>query len=91
MSLRSFLSRDSLPYIILPRIVPGTNPPFRTQLLRNTDVTMARSVFGPYHGLRRDNAQSKRICVITTPWTMTNALGLVKIDQVHKYLVPLRR
>ncbi len=84
MSLRSFLSRDSLPYIIQRRIVPGPETPCATQLLRNTDVTMARSGFGPYHGLLRDDTQSKRIGIITTPWAMTDALGLVKIGQAHE-------
>ena len=84
MSLKCFLSHDSLQYIIIRRIIPGQKNPFATQLLRNADVTMARSGFGPYHGLRRDDAQSKRICVITTPWMMTGALGLVKIGQVQE-------
>ena len=68
--LRGFLSRDSLPYIIIRRIIPGPKTPFATQLLRNTDVTMARSGFGPYHGQWLDDAPTKRIGVIPTPWMM---------------------
>jgi hypothetical protein len=45
---------------------------------------MARSGFGPYQGLRHNDTQSKRIGVITTPWAMTDALGLVKIGQAHE-------
>ena len=84
MSLKCFLSRDSLQYIILRRIIPGQKNPFAAQLLRNADVTMARSGFGPYHGLRRNDAQSKCIGVITTPWVMTDVVGLVKIGQAHE-------
>ena len=83
-SLKCFLLRDSLQYIILRRIIPGQKTPFATQLLRNTDVTMVRSGFGPYHGLRCNDAQSKRISVITTPWAMTDALGLVKFGQAQE-------
>ena len=75
---------DSLPYIILRRIVPGPKTALATQLLRNTDVTMARSGFGLYHGLRRKDAHSKHIGVITTPWTMMRALGFIDILQAHK-------
>ncbi len=60
----------------------GQKPLLRT-FLRNTDVTMARSGFGPYHGLLRNNPPKNCTGVITTSWAMTNALGLVKIGQVH--------
>ncbi len=52
--------------------------------MRNTDVTMAKSGFGPYHGLRLDDAPTKRIGVIPTPWTMMLALGFVDILQAHE-------
>ena len=78
------MSHDSLPYVILRRIVPGPKTALATQLLRNTDVTMARSGVGSYHGLGGDDAQSKRIGVITTPWTMIHALGFVDILQAHE-------
>ena len=58
--------------------------PLGTQLLRNTDVTMAKSGFGPYHGLRLDDAPTKRIGVIPTPWTMMLALGFADILQAHE-------
>ena len=78
------MSRDSLLYIILRRIIPGPKTPFASQLLRNTDVTMARSGSGPYHGLRLDDAPAKHIGVIPTPWTMMRALGFVDILQAHE-------
>jgi hypothetical protein len=53
--------------------------PFATQLSRNTRVTMAKSGFGPYHGLWLDDAPTKRIGVIPTPWMMTCALGFIEI------------
>jgi hypothetical protein len=35
---------------------------------------MAMSSFGPYHGLWHENAPTKRIDIITTPWMlMTDA------------------
>ncbi len=68
----------------LRRIVPGPKTALATQLLRNTDVTMARSGFGPYHGLRPDDTQSKCIGVITTPWMMMRALGFIDILQAHE-------
>ena len=52
--------------------------------MRNTLVTMATSGFGPYHGLWHDDAPTKRIGVIPTPWAMTYALGFVEILQAHK-------
>jgi hypothetical protein len=45
---------------------------------------MATSGFGPYHDLLLDDAPTKRIGVIPTPWTMMRALGFVDILQVHK-------
>ena len=78
------MSRDTLPYIILRRIIPGRKYPYATQFLRNTDVTMAKSGFGPYHGLRLDDAPNKRIGVIPTPWTMMRALGFVDILEAHE-------
>ncbi len=53
--------------------------------------TMASSVFGPYHGLWHDNAPTKCIGLMPTPWTMADSLGLVRIHQAHEWLwlVPL--
>jgi hypothetical protein len=82
--LRSLLSRDFLFYNILRRIVLGQKIPFVTQLLRNTRVTMAKNGFGPYHGLWLDDAPTKPIGIIPTPWMMTLALGFVKIHQAHE-------
>jgi hypothetical protein len=45
---------------------------------------MATSGFGPYHGLWLDDAPTKPIGVIPTPWKMTHGLGFVKILQAHK-------
>jgi hypothetical protein len=45
---------------------------------------MASSGFGPYHGLWYDDARTKRLGVIPTPWTMMDALGLVRINQAHE-------
>ena len=78
------MSRDFLFYTILRRIVLGQKIPFATQLLRNTSVTMAKSGFGPYHGLWLDDAPTKRIGVIPTPWMMTRVLGFIKILQAQE-------
>jgi hypothetical protein len=45
---------------------------------------MVTSGFGLYHGLWLDDAPTKRIGVILTPWKMTRALGFVEILQVHE-------
>lgn len=45
---------------------------------------MAKSGFGPYHGLWLDDAPTKPIGVIPTPWMMTRALGFIKIHQAHE-------
>ena len=78
------MSPDFLFYTILRRIVLGQKIPFATQLLRNTRVTMAKSGFGPYHGLWLDGAPTKRIGVIPTPWMMTRVLGFIEILQVQE-------
>ena len=54
--------------------------------MRNTHVTMGTSGFGPLHGLWLDDAPTKRIGIIPTPWVMTNVLGFAKILQAHGYL-----
>jgi hypothetical protein len=82
--LRSILSRDFLFYNILRRIVLGQKIPFATQLSRNTRVTMAKSGFGPYHGLWLDDAPTRPIGIIPTPWMMNRALGFVEIHQAHE-------
>ncbi len=58
-----------------------------TELLKKTSVTMVTSGFGLYHGLLLDDAQTKHIDIIPTPWTMMRALGFVEILQVHEYYV----
>ncbi len=78
------MSRDFLFYNILRRIVLGPKIPFATQLLRNTHVTMAKSCVGPYHGMWLDDAPTKPIGIIPTPWMMTRALGFVEIHQAHE-------
>ena len=78
------MSRDFLFYIFLCRIVLGQKISFAAQLLRNTRVTMATSGFGPYHSLWLDDAPTKCIGVIPTPWMMTRALGFIDILQAHE-------
>jgi hypothetical protein len=83
-SLSDILSRDFSLCGILRTIVPGPKPPSAKQLLRKTAVTMVTSGFGLYHGLWLDDAPTKHICIILTPWAMTCALGFVEILQVHE-------
>jgi hypothetical protein len=45
---------------------------------------MAMSCFGPYHGLWHNDAPTKPIGIIPTPWMMTRALGFVEILQAHE-------
>ena len=40
----------------------------------------------PWHVL--EDAQTKWICVIPTPWVMTHALGLVSFHPQHQQLAP---
>jgi hypothetical protein len=35
-----------------------------------------------------DDAPTKHISIIPTPWVMTDALDFVEILQAHEYLVP---
>jgi hypothetical protein len=49
-----------------------------------TGVTMVTSGFGPYHGLWLDDTPTQRIGIMLTPWTMMDALGLVKFLQAHE-------
>ncbi len=76
--------RDFLWYVILCRIVPGPKTPSATQLLRKTGVIMMMGGFGPYHGMWLDDAPTKCMGIMLTPWTMTDVLGLVKILQAHE-------
>ena len=46
--------------------------------------TMALSGFGPYHSMLLEDAQTKCIGVIPTPWLMTHALGLVQFPPQHE-------
>jgi hypothetical protein len=48
---------------------------------------MMMGSFGPYHGLWLDDAPTKHMGVVLTPWAVTDALVLVKILQVHKKLL----
>jgi len=41
---------------------------------------MVMSDFGPYHGLWLDDAPTKCIGVIPTPWTMMRALGFIVLQ-----------
>jgi hypothetical protein len=64
--------------------VPGPKPLSATQLLRKTGVIIMTSGFGLYHGLWLDDTPTKHIGIISTPWTMMDALGLVQIHQAHE-------
>ena len=50
--------------------------------------TMAPSGFGPYHGMWHEDAQTKCIGAIPTPWAMTHVLGLVSFPPQHQQLAP---
>ncbi len=52
---------------------------------------MVPSGFGPYHGMWLEDAKSKCIGIIPTPWVMTYALGLVSFHPQHQQLAPLYR
>ena len=43
--------------------------------------------FGPYHGIWLEDAQTKCIGIISTPWAMMHALGLVSFPPQHEQLV----
>jgi len=49
---------------------------------------MAPSSFGPHHGMWLEDAQTKGIGIIPTPWAMTPALGLVSFPPQHQQLAP---
>jgi hypothetical protein len=49
---------------------------------------MAPSGFGPYHGMWLEDAQTKCIGIIPTPWAMTHVLGLVSFHPQHQQLAP---
>jgi hypothetical protein len=78
----AFVSRDFQFYSKLRRIVPVLENQCTTNLFLFYAGTMASSGFGPYHGLWHDDAPTKCIGVIPTPWMMTRALGFVEILQV---------
>ncbi len=78
------MSRDFLWYALLRRTVPGPKTPSATKLLSKTGVTMVMSGFGPYHGLWLDDAPTKCIGIIPTPWRKTHVLAFVEILQVHE-------
>jgi hypothetical protein len=71
-------------YSILCTNEPGPKTPLATKLSRRLVSTMASSSFSPYHSLWYDDAPTKRLGVIPTPWMMMNALGLVQIHQAHE-------
>jgi hypothetical protein len=50
--------------------------------------TMAPSGFGPYRGMWLEDAQTKCIGIIPTPWAMTHVLGLVSFHPQHQQLAP---
>ena len=61
----------------------------RNTLLRINYLTclvsnMVSSGFGPYHGMSLEDAQTKCVGIIPTPWTMPHALGLVQFPPQHE-------
>ncbi len=50
--------------------------PFANKLFSSFTATMVWSGFGPYHGLCCEDAPTKCIGVIPTPWTKMRLLGL---------------
>jgi hypothetical protein len=63
-------------YSILHTNIPGLKTPFGNKLFSFFTTTMVWSGFGPYHGLWCEDAPTKHIGVIPTPWTMMHALCL---------------
>ena len=63
-------------YSILRTFISGPKNLFANKLFRYSAATMAWSGFGPYHGMWHENAQTKCIGIIPTPWVMTIALGM---------------
>ena len=49
---------------------------------------MAPSGFGPYHVLWLENALTKCIGIIPTPWVMMCTLGLETFPPQHEQLAP---
>jgi hypothetical protein len=82
--LIAFVLRDFQFYTILHTNEPAPKKPLATNILRRPVSTMASSGFGPHHGLWHDNAPTKRIGLMPTPWTMADALGLVQMHQAHE-------
>jgi hypothetical protein len=74
--LRFIFARDTRIYLILCRIVPGKKKPVTQKLFSLFAATIVQSGFCPYHGLCCEDAPTKCIGVIPTPWTKTRALGL---------------
>jgi hypothetical protein len=62
---------------LLHMVKPAPKTPLGTKLLRRPVSTMASSGFGPYNGPWHDDAPTKHIGIMPTPWTMADALGLV--------------
>ncbi len=60
------------------------NTLLRINYLTRLVSTMALSGFGPYHGMSLEDAQTKCVDIIPTPWAMTHALGLVPFPSQHK-------
>jgi hypothetical protein len=63
-------------YSILLTDIPGSKNPLPNKLLFVFAATMVWSSFGPYHGLWCEDAPTKLMGIIPTPWTKMRALGL---------------
>jgi hypothetical protein len=63
-------------YSILRTNIPDLKTSFVNKLFLFFTATMVWSSLGPYHGLWLDDAPTKPICIIPTPWRMTRVLGL---------------
>ena len=72
---------STISYIYLYQV---RNTLLRINYLTCLVSTMASSGFGPYHGMSLEDAQTKCVGVIPTPWSMTHALGLVQFPPQHE-------
>jgi hypothetical protein len=66
-SLRYFLLRDFLLYIILRTFIPGKKPGLQHNYQKTPVSPWWRAAFGPYHGLWHDDAPTRHANVIPTP------------------------
>ena len=85
-SLKTFLSRDFLFYIILRRIVLGQKISLGHNCWGTPMSPWWQVAFVPYHGLWREDAPTRYIDVFPTSWvtTHTHTLSLGAVLEVHE-------